>query len=352
MYRSQIALCVAVMLLFSSCTTTASTPEPTLPPINSAASTPESTLSPVTSADSTSAPATDVTVRQEDTLAVLAQISQLVDVSVVQSGRAEVEVYSITYLSDGLEVKGYLAMPTAGENLPCVIFNRGGNRDFGALSDKGAANSLGEFASWGYVAVASQYRGNAGGEGQEEFGGADVIDVLNLIPLLESLPWADASRIGMFGWSRGGMMTYIALARTDRIAAAIVGAGIVDLFDAIERRPEMEEGVYVALIPNYLNNKENALKARSAIYWPEELSKTTPILLLHGSADWRVHPTQAIHMALALYESEHPFRFVFFEGGDHSLSEYQEEVDRLVKDWLDYYVRDQKPWPSLVPHGD
>jgi dipeptidyl aminopeptidase/acylaminoacyl peptidase len=241
-------------------------------------------------------------------------------------------------------------MPTVGENLPCVIFNRGGNRESGALSDEQAARVLGKIASWGYVVAASQYRGNAGGEGREEFGGADVNDVLNLIPLLESLPRADATRIGMFGWSRGGMMTYIALARTDRIAAAIVGAGIVDLFDGIERQPKMEE-VYSELIPNYADDKERALAARSAIRWPEKLSKNTPILLLHGSADSRVHPTQALRMALALYESEHPFRFVFFEGGGHGLTEYQEEVDRLVKDWLDHYVRDQRPWPSLEPHG-
>jgi hypothetical protein len=56
-------------------------------------------------------------------------------------------------------------------------------------------------------------------------------------------------------------------------------------------------------------------------------------------------------MASALYASRHPFRFVFFEGGDHELREYQEEVEALIKAWLDRYVRDGKPWPSLEPHG-
>jgi len=56
-------------------------------------------------------------------------------------------------------------------------------------------------------------------------------------------------------------------------------------------------------------------------------------------------------MASALYENKHPFRFVFFEGGQHSLVEHRAEVDRLARDWLDYYVRDRKPWPSLDPHG-
>jgi dipeptidyl aminopeptidase/acylaminoacyl peptidase len=57
----------------------------------------------------------------------------------------------------------------------------------------------------------------------------------------------------MFGWSRGGMMTYLALARTDRIAAAIVGSGVTDLPDMLARRPEMED-VFQALVPGYPGN--------------------------------------------------------------------------------------------------
>ncbi|HET9532216.1 MAG TPA: prolyl oligopeptidase family serine peptidase [Blastocatellia bacterium] len=263
----------------------------------------------------------------------------------------QVELRKITYLSDGLRVKAYLSFPKKGERLPCVIFNRGGNREFGALDDARAAGTLGSVASWGYIVVASQYRGNAGGEGKEEFGGRDVNDVLNLIPLLESLPQADATRIGMYGWSRGGMMTYLALARSDRIAAAVVGAGAADLFDGAKRRPEMETEVYAQLIPDFHKNKERELTMRSAVRWPEKLHKKTPILLLHGSADWRVHPTEGLAMATALYNSKHPFRFVFFEGGDHGLTEHRVEVNRLIKDWLDNYVRDRKTWPSLEPHG-
>jgi dipeptidyl aminopeptidase/acylaminoacyl peptidase len=113
----------------------------------------------------------------------------------------------------------------------------------------------------------------------------------------------------------------------------------------------METGVYAELIPDYAQNKEAALVARSAVRWPEKLQKTTPILLLHGSGDWRVHPTEALTMATKLFECKHPFRFVFFEGGDHGLREHRGEVDRVIRDWLDCYVRDKKPWPSLEPHG-
>jgi dipeptidyl aminopeptidase/acylaminoacyl peptidase len=263
----------------------------------------------------------------------------------------EVAITAITYASDGLRVKGYLAVPKKGEHLPAVIFNRGGNRAFAQLSAEDAVRRLGGLARWGYVVAASQYRGNDGGEGKEEFGGADIDDVLNLIPLLGSLSKVDATRIGMYGWSRGGMMTYLALARTDRIAAAVVSSGVSDLPDMLARRPEMED-VFLALIPDYRERKEEALAARSAVRWAERLNAKTPILILAGTADWRVHPKQALDMSAALLEAKHPFRLVVFEGGEHGLSEYREEVDRLVRDWLDRYVRDRKPWPGLDPHGD
>ena len=147
-------------------------------------------------------------------------------------------------------------------------------------------------------------------------------------------------------------MTYLALAGTDRLATAIVAAGVADSFSGIRKRPEMEEFVYSELVPGYWDSKQTALADRSPILWPEKLCKTTPILVVHGSADWRVHPTQSLRMATALFEHRHPFRMVFFEGGDHGLSEHEQELYRIMRDWLDRYVRDGAPLPDLDPHGD
>ena len=267
---------------------------------------------------------------------------------------ARVKIERITYLSDGLRVKGYLVEPADGEGeerLPAVIFNRGGNRDFAALSDRGAVLRLAPLAAHGYVVVASQYRGNAGGEGREEFGGADVRDVLNLLPLLDHHPRVDSERIGMFGWSRGGLMTYLALAQTDRIRGAVVGAGVADMAAGVVARPAMETRVLAELVPNWEDERELALEARSPVRWADRLHKGTPILLLHGTSDWRVQPTEAFDMARALYETRHPMRLMLFEGGDHGLSDYRAEVFRAVTEWLDRYVRDRAPLPNLEPHG-
>lgn len=259
---------------------------------------------------------------------------------------AQVEIRAITYWSDGLRVKGYFVVPKKGEKLPCVIFNRGGSREFGALNDRRVAYFLARMASWGYVVAASNYRGNAGGEGQEEFGGSDVNDVLNLLPLLESLPQADPIRVGMVGWSRGGLMTSLALTRTDRIKAAVLGGGMYDAHRTIRERPEMETAVIAQLAPRYATEKTKALDARSPVLWAEKLNKKTPLLLLHGAADSRVNPREALDMASRLLDAGHPFRLVLFEGAEHGIQEHETEVDRLIKEWLDRFVRDLQPWAA------
>lgn len=265
------------------------------------------------------------------------------------AGRAR--LWRIVYESDGLRVAGFLAAPAEGGQRPALIYNRGGNDEHGLLGEMRAALVLGPLAARGYVVAASQYRGAGGGEGRDEFGGADVDDVLHLVPLLEDLPEADASRLGMVGWSRGGLMTYLALGRTDRVRAAVVGGAVVDSFQLLARRPEMA-AVYSRLVPGWTERREQALAARSPIRWPERLAAGTPILLLHGTADWRVDPTQSLRMAAALLALRRPFRLVLLEGGSHGLAEHAAEVDELIGAWLDRYVRDGARWPELAPHGD
>ncbi len=263
----------------------------------------------------------------------------------------EVDMEALFYLSDGLKVKGFMVRPKKPGKYPCVIYNRGGNKEFGKISPRKVVFILGRIASWGYTVVASQYRGNDGGEGKEEFGGADVNDILNLIPLLANEPKADTSRMGIYGWSRGGMMTYLTLTKTNRFKAAIVGGGASDLRMIMDTRQDTFETVYEENIPNYDQNKARALNERSAILLVENFPKTTPILMMHGTADWRVVPEMALELSMAFIKHQIPHRLVLFEGGDHGLSEHWREVDDLAHKWLDDYVRDGKALPELKPHG-
>jgi hypothetical protein len=111
------------------------------------------------------------------------QNGKLINSKLVYSDE-QIEIHDITYLSDGLKVKGYMAQPKSAGKHPVIIWNRGGNREFSLVEP----DKLKPYARHGYIAVASQYRGNGGSEGHEEFGASDVNDVLNLIPLIRSLP--------------------------------------------------------------------------------------------------------------------------------------------------------------------
>jgi len=268
-----------------------------------------------------------------------------------KSHQKAVNLYKIQYLSDGLLIQGYLAIPKQSGKFPVIIYNRGGNRNFGELNDYSASILLNRLASWGYVVVASNYRGSSNSEGMEEFGGQDVNDILNLIPLVENLNEADTERMGIYGHSRGGMMTYLTLAKTCKFKAAVVGAGLANAFRNIELRPEMEQHVFSELVPNYNIKKVENLWNRSAVYRVNELCKTTPILLLHGTGDWRVSPLDALDMADSLFYYKHPFRLKILEGADHGLNEFKDDAYSEIRAFLDKYVKDLEAWPSLEPHG-
>ena len=259
---------------------------------------------------------------------------------------------AITYMSDGLKVKGIIALPDGPGPFPAIIFNRGGNREEGALTPRFFSALCAEMVKAGYAVVGSDYRGNGGGEGREEFGGADIDDVMALIPLLRHEPKVDGKRIGVYGSSRGGLMAYELLARTTDLKAAIIESGLSDSFQTVKDRPNMERYVYSQLVPGYADHRDAALRARSPVLWADRLSHTTPILVLHGTADWRVGPHDALAMSRALLDAKIPFRLVMFEGGSHGNEEFQNEQERMEIDWFNRYLRDGAPLPNLAPHGD
>ena len=264
----------------------------------------------------------------------------------------KVIIEEITYESDGNIVKGYLAYPKVIGKYPGIIYNRGGNLDFGSLNIYKATFILAKVASWGYVVVGSQYRGNMGGTGgRDEFGGAEVNDVLNLVPLLANMQQADTSKLGLYGWSRGGMMTYLTLKKSKRFKAAVVGGGLSDLRMTMNTRTDTFETVYDDLIPDYRKHKEKSLDERSAIIFVDEICKTTPILMLHGTSDWRVVPQMSLNLSAAFIKAKVPHRLVLFEGGDHGLNEFNDEVDSMAKQWFDKYLKEGKQLPDLNMHG-
>ncbi|BDG06243.1 alpha/beta hydrolase family protein [Anaeromyxobacter oryzae] len=278
------------------------------------------------------------------------------------------EYYALTYWSSGLRVNGFLGCPRDRTvRHPAVVWNRGGNRNFGAMDPR----ELVAYVEAGYVAVGSQYRGNMGSEGREAFGGDDVEDVLNLVTLLKQFPGVDATRIGMVGYSRGGMMTYRALREDARRAprdirvAATVG-GLADL-DDLDERPDMRP-VYQALIGCLPSECRDAYVARSAVRWGGEMQ--APLLLLHGEEDWRVSVEQSRRLAAAMRAVGRTVKLQTYPGDDHGLSAHGRGVPDILE-WLGEHlgmppesyaperidaavqaVLEKWPWPAAEDGGD
>jgi len=264
-----------------------------------------------------------------------------------------IDMYEITYLSDGLKIESWAAIPKNVEGkIPVIIYNRGGNRDFGALQlFKGrmkvpVAFMFSKLANEGFIVIGCNYRGCGKSEGNDEFGGEDVNDVLNLIEVVKEMPEADASKIGMYGWSRGGMMTFLTLPRTNDIKAAVVGGAPTD--KTIIDRPNMETNVYAELMPDYWNTKEEQLKKRSAVFFADKFPTDVPILMLHGNADWRVKSTQSLKLAMEFEKYRIPYRLKIFEGADHGIREFKEERDQDVIDWFKRFLVNGEDLPSMA----
>jgi dipeptidyl aminopeptidase/acylaminoacyl peptidase len=257
-------------------------------------------------------------------------------------------VYKIVYVSNGHRVMGYLVAPRViQKKIPCIIWNRGGSNNHGAIRlGELFIGSIANFVSNGYIVFASQYSGNDGGEGKDEFGGKDIDDVLNLYKIIRSCPFADASKIGMYGHSRGGLMTYLSLSKVKWIKAAVVIAGTCDEVSA----PQFRKGWREHQIKMYGGSKEEQIK-RSAVYWADKFSRKAPLLIMHGTADWRVEPAASMRLAEKLLEYKKPFRLVMLEGADHSLTEYPMEHREMPLDWFDRYLKNKEKLPILKPHG-
>jgi dipeptidyl aminopeptidase/acylaminoacyl peptidase len=250
-----------------------------------------------------------------------------------------VEVEAITYLSDGLQVKGFLLKPPGPGPFPSLIFCRGGSGESGALTNAYLYLYLARYAAWGYAVAASQYRGNGGSEGRDEWGDGDISDVLNLIPILDEWPAADASRIGIYGWSRGSINALLALARTARIRAAVVAGTIADI-PAHYAAIAMLDAPYSRLWRGGREPSPAEQAALSPINYVDHFPTDVPILIMHGAADCQIPAEQSLILAAALQRRQHPYRLVIFEGDDHGLHHHLPEAEAQVEAWLGRFIRD------------
>ena len=249
------------------------------------------------------------------------------------------------YPVEGILINGFVIKPKkSSQNLPVLIYNRGGNGNFGSVRFGTMLRNLFPVANEGFVIIGSQYRGsltkpeaNSDGFADDEFGGSDIKDVTALLGYIANIKGADPLRVGMFGASRGGMQTFLALKQSPYIKAVASISGLTDLSALLDQRPEMER-VYQLRIPDYINNKHEALNQRSVLNWVDELPNNVPILLIHGENDKRVPAQQAIKLAEALEKIERPHKLVLYPGDNHFLRDNRLRAQQEIVSWFKTYL--------------
>jgi dipeptidyl aminopeptidase/acylaminoacyl peptidase len=243
------------------------------------------------------------------------------------------EVISMIYKSDKLKIHGFIFKKKGiKKKKPVVIYCRGGNNHKKMNHEMNLKpwkffyiKGLLKLVSEGKIIVfASNYRGSRLSEGKDEFCGKDINDTINLYPIIKKYKLADSKNIGIYGWSRGCTTALMVLKKTKWIKCIVLGAGKYNYIDYKKFRPSM----YKMLTKDFKLSTTD-LKNRSAINWVNKLP-SIPMLLLHGTSDWRVSVENSLKLSLELFKFKKPYKLIIYPGGDHGLTEYYQEVSEEV----------------------
>lgn len=236
------------------------------------------------------------------------------------------------YRSDDLTVGAYVYRPktTPRHAQPVIIFNRGS-----FTRPNGFAGEMlimaNRYARAGYVVVAPHYRGSNGWEGRDELGGADLHDLMNVVPQLPNIPGVDPTRIFLSGQSRGGAMVYMALRDGFPARAAAVWGAFTDLEPLIATGGPQAK--YAPLVwPDLERNRSSIIETRSALRWADRIN--TPILFMHGSADEDIPLDQSQRMAAELERLGKTHDFIVFDGQKHAIGGRGAERDAAAIEWF------------------
>ncbi len=240
--------------------------------------------------------------------------------------------------SDGTEIHGFLIRPAAGAQgrLPTVLRIHGGPQSqFGSSFSP----EWQIFAANGYAVVAANPRGSTG-RGQDfakaiyaAWGSVDVQDVLAAVDDAVSRGVADSNRLGVGGWSYGGMLTNYTIASDRRFRAATSGASISNILagygtDQYIRDYEMELG-------KPWEKLETWMKVSYPFYHADRI--VTPTLFLAGDKDFNVPLLNSEQMYQALQSQGIDTQLIIYPGQFHGLNRPSFIRDRMQR-YLDWYA--------------
>jgi dipeptidyl aminopeptidase/acylaminoacyl peptidase len=245
--------------------------------------------------------------------------------------------------ADGTPVEGFVIKPPGfqeGTRYPAILDIHGGPQSQYDWSFQFEGQL---YAANGYLVIHPNPRGSTG-YGQDfclaiwrDWGGPDYEDVMAAVDDAIARGWADPDRLGVTGWSYGGMLTDHVITKTDRFKAAATGAStslyVVNYgHDMYQRWWEKELG-----FPWEQEARE--IYERMSPY--NHIDRVvTPTLVLGGEIDWNVPVINSEQLYLALKRLGVETRLVVYPGEYHGIdtpSHLQDLYERYIN-WFGQHL--------------
>lgn len=268
----------------------------------------------------------------------LRPLSRANDAILAQLKLAPVEETRFTS-ADGTEVHGFLLRPTsavASGRVPAVLRIHGGPQIQYAASFNAEWQIL---AANGYAVIAANPRGSTG-RGQEyakgiyaAWGSVDVQDVLAAVDNAVARGLADPNRLGLGGWSYGGMLTNYTIASDKRFKAATSGASISNILAGYGTDQYTLD--YETELGKPWEKFETWIKVSYPFYHADRI--VTPTLFMVGDKDFNVPLLNSEQMYQALRSRGVDTQLVIYPGQFHGLKRPSFIRDRMQR-YLDWYA--------------
>jgi len=251
---------------------------------------------------------------------------------------------------DGAEIHGMVVKPPsfeAGKKYPTLLWIHGGPN---GQDDHALEFSLYPLqferqllAAQGYVVLAVNYRGSSG-RGSEftrsifaDWGNKEVADLLGGIDYAVAKGIADPDRLGIGGWSYGGILTDYTIASDPRFKAAISGAGSANQISMYGSDQYIFQ--YNNEIGPPWKSQDLWVKISYPFFHADRIH--TPTLFMGGEKDFNVPIIGSEQMFQALRTLGVPTQLVVYPGQFHLFTRPSYQYDRLQRyiAWYEKYLK-------------
>ena len=251
---------------------------------------------------------------------------------------------------DGLALEGLLIHPLdekKGERSPLILAVHGGPEGHyrnGWLTSYSEPGQVA--AARGFAVFYPNYRGSTGRGvafskmGQGDPAGKEFDDLVDAVDHLVASGLVDRAKVGVTGGSYGGYATaWCSTRHSDRFAAGVMFVGISDLVSKAGTTDiPMEEMLVHASRWPWEDWK--LMLERSPISYADK--SRTPLLILDGKEDPRVHPSQSLVMYRYMKVlSKAPVRLVLYPGEGHGnrFAAHRLDYDLRMIQWMEHYLK-------------